>query len=427
MKILFSIYYLGLSHYVATTHIILRLTKELSKLGAECHIIGPHSFEEDMIAAPNAALHPFEFGRYCDAVIRERFTRANGKSFTKARKAWALLCHPIRAVRQAILNRHIKRCPELTDHYIMNISRITREQHFDAVVGVYFPIDVLKAFAKMDIGTATYLYQMDPWALHESPYRESVEERTVQEMAAFKKATHIFTTGPLYSQYCQNVFRPHTYKMTPLEFPNLEVVPCAADATFPFRPEGLEGDARPFIFVYTGFINDEFRNPEYFLQVFDIFRKMKPETHLFAMGGLESKNLERYAQKHPHAVTLLKRQTAQTARLCLETADLMVNIDNTFTNQVPSKLMDYFSTGNKMVTVLKLKNSPSLPKLNKYPLNLNLAEGGDPQNDAQRLLTFCEENAKRRVPFEDVYNIFYESTPQYVADKMLQVMEETAF
>ena len=62
------------------------------------------------------------------------------------------------------------------------------------------------------------------------------------------------------------------------------------------------------------------------------------------------------------------------AESILMSADILVNIGNSVSNQIPSKLFDYISTGKPILNIYKNKNCPSLEILSKYPDVLNVYE-----------------------------------------------------
>ena len=108
-------------------------------------------------------------------------------------------------------------------------------------------------------------------------------------------------------------------------------------------------------------------------------------------------------------------------------SDFLINIGNIMTNQVPSKLFDYISTGLPIINVCVNKNCPTIPYLDKYEFAINLFETKDVSEmkaQAEKLRNFIHDFAGKKKSFEEISTLFTENTPEYVSEQFIKALEE---
>lgn len=416
MKILFVMYELG-NTYSPTSKIVYSIADQFINMGTEVHVLGPLNNGDTLAKMGEIIAHPFHTDadlRY-NPKVQARFEQLRGKPLSTLRKILVLLRYPQAAFRLMFGGALKPYLVRLRQHYADQVLAMTETEHFDAIIGIYFPVSILQALGDIDLAPPLYLYQMDPWALHESPYPESPKKRMRQEMKAFQKARHIFTPPPLLKQYRQNEFREFVGKMTAVDFPNITT-------DIPNDPCPVLFPEKAFVILFTGSIADDYRSPAFFFEVFKHFLLHRPNAKMVFMGNAYSTLLKDFALKHPNWVTLIPPQDVHTARLAMKNADALLNIGNIFKYQVPSKLIDYLASGKPIINTCKMHDCPTLPYMAKYPLGLNLFEDEEPDIAADRLEAFCVRTQGKRVPFGEVKKLYPENTPEYVAKQMIDVI-----
>ena len=104
------------------------------------------------------------------------------------------------------------------------------------------------------------------------------------------------------------------------------------------------------------------------------------------------------------------------ARKIQDAAHFLINIDNTTTLQVPSKIFEYMCTGKPIINFYFIENSPTLHYLEKYPNCVNIFLNGNMDTEAKRLDHFITMNKDIMVPYSEIKEAFKKNTPEYVAD-----------
>lgn len=166
-------------------------------------------------------------------------------------------------------------------------------------------------------------------------------------------------------------------------------------------------DPRPLRLVFVGTLYATFRSPAFLLQL----ARALPEE-----GG-RPVELHFYGDLHdcaplfdadPDAVGRrvflhgpVPRAQAYAAML---SADVLVNIGNDTEYQLPSKVVDYASTGRPVINVVRTCADSSARFFERYPAALTLLDGGTGVTPAQvqAVRAFIAQQAGRRVPREEL-------------------------
>ena len=109
-------------------------------------------------------------------------------------------------------------------------------------------------------------------------------------------------------------------------------------------------------------------------------------------------------------------------------ADFLINLGNTMTNQVPSKIFDYISTGIPIINICKSESCPTIPYMNRYRLAINIVESQDEaekDRQADAIQYFIQSNLGLRNSSEFIVKEFYQNTPQYVESQLWDALART--
>ena len=129
--------------------------------------------------------------------------------------------------------------------------------------------------------------------------------------------------------------------------------------------------------VYIGTLYRTIRNPGFLLEVFRALSRLrigdKLELHLFGISDGLSECFERHKRLKVfrHGVV-----TREKARQAMKEADMLVNIGNTTLYQLPSKVVEYASTGKPILNLATSENDSSLDFFKTYPAHLNILDNG---------------------------------------------------
>ncbi|MDD3430105.1 MAG: hypothetical protein PHG02_08905, partial [Oscillospiraceae bacterium] len=234
------------------------------------------------------------------------------------------------------------------------------------------------------------------------------QARSKLEYAVYNAAQGIITTPIIKAEAMQDARRVFAHKIVGAEFPNVKPitqVPASDDIIF---------DENDINVVFTGLLYSDIRNPEYTLELFS--RIQNPKLKLYLIGGGCPATVAKYKQIMGSRLIVNEGISMQASFNCMSKADILLNIGNTATNQVPSKIFDYFSIGGPIVNVCKSRSCPTLPYVKHYPLSLNLFEEQNClQQQAEALEHFCVQKAGQKVPFAMTEKLYAPSTAFYVA------------
>ena len=120
----------------------------------------------------------------------------------------------------------------------------------------------------------------------------------------------------------------------------------------------------------------------------------------------------------------LPNQPYDVALQAMADADVLINIGNSVPVHMPSKTLEYINTGKPMVNFYKFADCPTLYYTKRYPLALNLfEEEKDTDAATARFVRFCEETNCKTVDHDWIETEFADCTPQYIAQKILDSLE----
>ena len=155
--------------------------------------------------------------------------------------------------------------------------------------------------------------------------------------------------------------------------------------------------------IYAGALYRELRNPEYMLSVvsktddlyLDVYTK-----HLECWDILE-KYVSDKISVFPAA------DTHRYLEMISYEYDVLLNIGNKCTNQLPSKMLELLSTGRPIVNFYIFKDV-QYEMIESYPLGINI--GRDDEDAVQTLESFCKSVRGRQMPFNEVEALFPENS-----------------
>lgn len=274
---------------------------------------------------------------------------------------------------------------------------------------------VIRYKEKKDCKAKIALYQLDP-LLDNAIYQHlPYQERDSFENRLFDRCDRIFTT-PIIYESCKSM--QNGSKFIPLEFP--VVVENTPDS-------GIESCAQKdeITCVFAGYLYPNIRNPEFLLKLFSLFQDSK--LKLYILGTGMEKMLDSYQKGELNGrLIILGLQSGTICQEWLSRADLLVNISNAVSNQVPSKVFQYISLGKPILNVYKCPDCRSLKYLKKYPLAINIYEGdGIDLPKAQAIEKQIMQLIGRRLSSDVILREYETCTPQYVAGRMINEFKST--
>lgn len=173
------------------------------------------------------------------------------------------------------------------------------------------------------------------------------------------------------------------------------------------RVEPAPRDPAPLRLVFVGTLYRSFRTPDFLLQLtraLDGAAGRPVELHFY--GDLHDCGpcFDAYPELLGKRVLLHGPVPRGDAYAAMLSADVLVNIGNDTEYQLPSKVVDYASTGRPVVNVVRTPTDSSARFFERYPAVLTLVDEGTGATPAQvsAARAFIEQQAGRRVPREEL-------------------------
>ena len=335
-----------------------------------------------------------------DEKVRDVFFSLNGKSAFG--KLTTLLSHPFLSFLGVFKVFNI----DLIDRmYKKQIEYVCNKYNINAAISLSAPFYTAKGLAKADISAKKVVMLFDPYAKHYI-YKNARTEK--QEKAVFDAAHHVFVPQLIANGYKRD-------NLSAFEFPCL--LTENTDDNTVNNAQLLPQDKTNL--VYCGSLYADIRSPEY---LYELVKKAdNPNLHITIVGGVYGTFSDEFNAKYAdfikQHVTLIGKVSKEKAREYLAAADIVVNIGNTISNMLPSKVLECISTGKRVLNLCQIENCPSLSYFEKYGNSLDLYT--KKEIDCETLSLFSNfVNSEKHIPQEDILQKFAAATPQYVAQQI---------
>lgn len=170
----------------------------------------------------------------------------------------------------------------------------------------------------------------------------------------------------------------------------------------------MVGEKWEFIY-YAGSFYNEIRNPKKMLELLKFIIGTNIVLHFYSWGCEEV--VEEYKKEFEDNLVLHGKVSSKEAKEALLDADIMVNLSNNSKEQVPGKVMEYFSMGKPVLNFKFLKDDLGDEDYYIYPLIMNV-ELND-TTDSGNILDFIKNYSKKNIEFEELKLLYPDSTPEY--------------
>lgn len=291
------------------------------------------------------------------------------------------------------------------------LEDLIQQENIDVAVSINcsiergFPLLYLKE--KRKISAKWYLYMLDPFEDHEY-YRthQSVKSLRRLQHRMMRSCDRVLATELIYQGVARWECPCILKKITKTEFPKIEkptYTECADDIS-------LDPDFTHV--VCTGSKNEQVRSSTFALTLCKQVEDLPVQFHFVGYGWVEGSE----AKKDGNCI-FYPPHSPQSAKNLQLKADFLLNIGNKVVNQLPSKVLEYISTGKPIINVYKDEKCPAKALLEGSD-SLNLWEGETPEIATEKLRAFLRETYKT-CSFPEIENRFLKYTPPYVTEQFL--------
>ncbi len=293
-------------------------------------------------------------------------------------------------------------------------SEIIKKNEITTIVCCYRPVEILlvgvllkKRFPNRLRVISYYLDNLTE-VTSLSKWKAFIFRRHQQRL--LKKAYKI-SNCTLALKYYQSTFErvlgKNTHKMKYVGLPGL--IESKQEKNVEDRKEEIK-------LVYTGSFYSGFREPENILKFLKEVCQILPnlKIHLYSWGMDEQ--IQKAKLELNEQLIIYGRVDAEQARQAIIGADCLLNVGNDLPNQVPGKLLEYFSTGKPIINFVYRDDDPAYEDYMRYE-NIFLVKNNSNNNPET-----CAEFIKtaRTLSWTTVQSRFENCEPIYTIKKIME-------
>ncbi len=330
----------------------------------------------------------------------------------KSQKIRFILKHPLYFAGLCFRHMRAKFTDVSEKAYIKKLKEIEKAERIDRVIVITSPFYIVTAVQKAIKNAEVVWYQLDPNQSNITTIYKGKTDLLEKEKSVYEFVKYAVIPRLVYEENMQNELSVYKEKMLPAEFPNvrkLSVVSVDDDVCF---------DETKINLVFVGVFYEDIRNP---VSLFEIISKTKNEDIVLnIVGGGCEEIVEEWAAKFPNKIIRHGYRSLEAALNAMQRADILVNVDNTAKNMLPSKVNDYISTGKPIVNLHPFEDNKTIEYFGKYQLHHNLYMGNICEKSIKAFEDFCIENKGKNVDIEEIIENYKESTAEYVSALLLK-------
>lgn len=295
------------------------------------------------------------------------------------------------------------------------------ENRYDWVVSVAYPFaNHLVAAKWTPAPTKLAFYNLDPYWNNGTYPSQLAEARAAEEAAVYQKANCVFCTPEQQADYQTETFRAVAYKIHPLPYPKLVRPKVQQACPIQFNPECIN-------LLYLGTVYGDIRKPEALFKLFQHAVEIEPKLRLYIVGKKFGADADLYLTEYKAKLggklqCYSPIPPEQTMDLLLR-ADVLVNMGNTVRNQMPSKVVEYISTGKPILNISASETCNTLVVLKRYPLCFQCFSWPEETSVvAKELVNFCQREKGNAIPWSEIEVLYDDLKLDQIARNFLQIL-----
>lgn len=397
----------------ATSSVVGNLAEALHQEGNEVHIAALTRYKEDAISDT--------WGNIC---VTKIYSPA---MITKEQIRKEIRNNPLRSVNGLVtktfdkIYQYIKADYKL---YSLNRSIISKYRNaienelknkYDLCIVTLMPVEAVWVAYNIDFGNTVFvIYQLDPFWNNSDLPKQYNHERFLLEIEMVKKSCFCMTT-PLIAE--ENIIREPELakKYIKTDFP------CLKERK-KLKTKSHSSDSIVHC-VFLGTLYPTLRPPEKLISIISQLHTEKISFDFYGSGLYLIEQSQDY-KKAVSKINIYGQIASDVAEAMMSEADILVNIDNTSTALVPSKIFEYVSTGKPIINCYFSEKSQTLKYLEKYPLCVNVNLNDDTMKSAEKTDQFISNLKGENVPFETIQELYHRNTPVFVARQCLEAYSD---
>lgn len=389
-----------------------KIAKVLMKKGYEIHVVcyqtKGESEEESFEGVKIHRVKPRFYYR-----LNDFFDRKGNSIFVKCFRQFAVLMNRLKNI--IFFPLYPLTAPCATYRYHNKVRSIIADNGITNVLAVYCPIEAaasLYLLKKSNKSLKSILYVVDSFTStpHATKHKSFHYTGWRWEKRLYR-VTDLIINMDFYEEQFQNRrYDKYRVKMICLGLPLIQnKISNVNRCCLPKHNININC-------VFAGTLGKSVRNPRYLCEIFKRYRTAHIRLHFFSRGDCQN-ILAQYENETDHRIMNHPFLPDKEIEKILNKADVFINIGNSGTQMVPSKIFSYISYGKPIVHFYKEDNDSCLRYLKAYPLAFCIKEENDYiEEQAKELFYFVRKARHHSISFRRLKNIYIKNTPEYTAD-----------
>ena len=337
----------------------------------------------------------FCFNYSLDEKVRNLYFSLNKKN--NVNKVLELIKHPILSFFGflKIFNIDI-----ITINYKRNIEKICKHYNIDCIIAVSAPFYTSKAVSKAKVKAKKIVIMFDPYAKH---YLFGNKRTEKMEKQMFDKVDKIFVPKLLLKDY------KNDDKVIGFDFPAID---------YKFYNNNKTSN-KEITLTYVGSLYSDIRHPKHLFNILSKINNVNFKLNIVGgvYGDIEDEFYRQYDNFIQEKVSFIGAVSHEEAIKYLKDADILVNIGNLIENQLPSKILEYISTGKPILHISQIDNCPCLSYLKRYENYINFYTNKEvTSQELEKLVQFLLN--RRNFNFIQIEEKFKTATAKYFAKEL---------
>ena len=241
------------------------------------------------------------------------------------------------------------------------------------------------------------------------------ETKNVRALKLYMNKNSIFFCLPIVKKYIIDSISSNKVNICVLEHPT--VVVKDNKRVVPIR------NTDEISINYIGALDMKIRNPKPFLEYLLPIIPLNYKVNFYGYGNCNSL-LTTYEGKYSN-FKFGGKIDPETSADIMEKSDFLITFGNSTPDIVSSKIFECISTQNPIIHFYQYDRDPYINYLKKYPLSLciplNELNNTKYQNS---IIQFIQDNLYKKVSKKLIQKNFYEFTPKYVGDMIIDCIEK---
>lgn len=322
----------------------------------------------------------------------------------------------------AILCSNVTIDKDLVNSYYFELKKIADKKKIDVIIPLCFPFESIVAASKfsdhIDQTVQVIPYLFDNFAHSASLHRFNwnrklkLDANKSLELKMLQFSNAVFAMHPLKDYFQCNFPTELLKKISYIEHPLLE---CPD-----FQDKSIKVNNKINL-IYAGGLFKNVREPTYMLRLLERVNENVPiKIDIYSFGNA-SEEANKYSAKHKYS--FFHGQVKRDEIICSYSyCDVLVNLGEIEGKQISSKIFEYMSLGKPLIHIAFTKNCVVSNLLKKYPLAMVICIEDDFESNSILVTNFLIKYSKERLVFDFVQNLFFDATPQYTVDKMMDII-----